>query len=81
MDTVRQWYEIKLQPIPTELTVPTLLITRGTSRDGAAYARSLIPRARLIELPGQDFMPFFDSDPIIDAIGEFVAPEGGRVLC
>jgi pimeloyl-ACP methyl ester carboxylesterase len=70
----RLWYEIKLQPILTELTVPTLLITRGAGRDEAAYVRSLIPRARLIELPGENFMPFFDSDPIIDAIGEFVAP-------
>lgn len=72
------------------IQAPTLLIHRVGDRivpvEQARYLAGAIPDARLVELPGEDHLPFLgDSDAIVDEIQEFVTgsrphPEAERIL-
>lgn len=59
------------------IRVPTLVVHRTGDRlcsiDGARYLAKEIPGARLVELPGEDHLPFAgDVDAIVDAVQEFL---------
>jgi class 3 adenylate cyclase len=72
------------------IQVPTLVIGRtGVTMVPPAHAQYLaehIPDSKLVELPGEDYLPAFgDVEPILDEIRAFVtgrrsAPAGDRVL-
>jgi len=57
------------------VTAPTLLLHRGTADDRLDLARtaSLMPMARVQELPGDDWSPYLgDPDPMAEAIEAFL---------
>jgi len=68
----RQWDAMDLRPLLRRVRVPTLILSRGADPDEAAHVAGLIPGARFVALAGSDFMPFFDSGPILNAIRAFV---------
>lgn len=70
----RAWARVDLHPILRSLQTPTLIISRdGDDPEEAAYVASLVPGATLVRLESENFMPFFESGPLIGAIREFMA--------
>jgi class 3 adenylate cyclase len=75
--------------LPT-IRVPTLVLQRRDDvyrdRGHATYLKEHIPGAKLVELPGQDHLPYVgDADAVLDEVEEFLtgvrpAPEHDRVL-
>lgn len=82
--------EIDVRDVLPLVTPPTLIVHRIEERvisiDHARYLARRIPRARLVELPGNDHMPWIgDSEAILQEVEEFLtgerhAPEVDRVL-
>ncbi|TAK44658.1 MAG: adenylate/guanylate cyclase domain-containing protein, partial [Betaproteobacteria bacterium] len=69
--------EIDIRSLLPSIRVPTLLLHRTGDRlinvAASRYMAERIPGAKLIELPGNDHLPFFgDSDAVIDEIQEFL---------
>lgn len=69
--------EIDIRSLLPSIHVPTLLLHRSGDRlinvAASRYMAERIPGARLVELPGNDHLPFFgDSDAVIDEIQEFL---------
>lgn len=69
----RAWDGVDLHPLLAEVRAPTLITSRGSDPDEGAHVASLIAEARFMAFEGTDFMPFFDSGPIVAAIRDFVA--------
>lgn len=82
--------EIDVRDILPAVRVPTLIVHRTGDRniriEHARYMAERIPRAKLVELPGDDHVPWIgDSDLILDEVEEFLTgirrgPEPDRVL-
>ena len=82
--------EIDVRHVLPAIAVPTLLVHRIGDRtlpvEGARYMAERIPGATLVELPGDDHLPFVgDQDEILDEIEEFLtgirpSPAPDRVL-
>jgi pimeloyl-ACP methyl ester carboxylesterase len=82
--------EIDVRHALSAVTVPTLVIHRTGDRslpiEGARYMAERIPRARLVELAGDDHLPFVgEQDEILDEVEEFLTgirppPVPDRVL-
>jgi pimeloyl-ACP methyl ester carboxylesterase len=82
--------EIDVRIVLPAVRVPTLILHRVGDRNidiqHARYMADRIPNARLIELPGDDHVPWIgDSDAIVDEVEEFLTgvrhgPEPDRVL-
>jgi pimeloyl-ACP methyl ester carboxylesterase len=82
--------EIDVRDALETIQVPTLILHRSGDRalsvDGARYMAARIPGAKLIELPGEDHLPFVgDQDAVLDEVEEFLtgvrhAPRFDRVL-
>jgi class 3 adenylate cyclase/pimeloyl-ACP methyl ester carboxylesterase len=67
--------EIDLRGVLGSVRVPTLVIWRRASRIAAQarYVAEHITGAKPVEVPGEDYLPFFgDTGPILDAIEEFL---------
>lgn len=69
--------EIDIRPVLGAIRVPTLVLHRTGDRlcpiGGARFVASRIPGARLVELPGNDHLPFVgDVDAVVDAVQEFL---------
>jgi len=81
---------IDVRDVLPAIRVPTLILHRTEDRlltiDEGRYVASLIPGATLIELPGEDHLPFVgDQDTMLDAIERFLgnghqAVDADRVL-
>ena len=74
--------------LPT-IQVPTLVLHRNGDHDSrieeGRYIAAHIPGARLVELAGEDHLPWIDADQIVDEVEEFLTgvrrgPESDRVL-
>jgi class 3 adenylate cyclase len=74
--------------LPT-IQVPTLVLHRSGDRDSrpaeGRYIADHIPGARLVELAGEDHIPWIDADQIVEEVEEFLTgvrhgPESDRVL-
>jgi hypothetical protein len=69
--------EIDVRGVLPSVRVPTLVVHRSGDQtlkvEEGRYVASLIPRARYVELPGNDHLPFVgDQDAIIDEVEEFL---------
>ena len=89
VSVMRMNMEIDVRHVLPAVRVPTLVIHRTGDRltrvEQGRYLAERIPAARLAELPGDDHVPFFNSDQIIDEVEEFLtgtrhATEADRVL-
>jgi len=74
---VEAWAELDARPILEAVHVPTLILHRTDERiapvGGARYMAERIPGARLVELPGEDHLPFVgDWKSILDEVEEFL---------
>jgi pimeloyl-ACP methyl ester carboxylesterase/DNA-binding winged helix-turn-helix (wHTH) protein len=70
--------EIDVRNVLPSVRVPSLIIHRSGDRclkvEEGRYVASLIPRARYVELPGDDHLPFAgDQDAILDEVEGFLA--------
>jgi len=82
--------EIDVRDVLPAIRVPTLIVHRTDDHlltiDEGRYVASRIPGATLIELPGEDHLPFVgDQDAVLDAIEHFLghghdAVDADRVL-
>lgn len=82
--------QIDIRHILASIRVPTLILHRSGDRalalGGARYMAERIPSAKLVELPGDDHLPWVgDMDAVLDEIEEFLTgvrhgPEPDRVL-
>jgi pimeloyl-ACP methyl ester carboxylesterase/class 3 adenylate cyclase len=82
--------DLDVRAVLASIQAPTLVLQRTGDRivpvDQARHLASAIPNAKLVELPGDDHIPFLgDADAIVDEIEEFLtgarpAPETDRVL-
>ena len=69
--------EIDVRHALPAITVPTLVVHRIGDRtlpvEGARYMAERIPGAKLVELPGDDHLPFVgEQDEILDEVEEFL---------
>ena len=70
---------IDVREVLPAIRVPTLIVHRTEDRlltiDEGRYVASRIPGATLVELPGEDHLPFVgDQDAMLDAIERFLEP-------
>ena len=76
MNIMRMNMEIDVRHVLPSVRVPTLILHRTGDRltfvEQGRYLAERIPGARLAELPGDDHMPFLNSDQIIDEVEEFL---------
>jgi pimeloyl-ACP methyl ester carboxylesterase/DNA-binding winged helix-turn-helix (wHTH) protein len=82
--------DIDVRNVLPSVRIPTLVIHRTGDRclkvEEGRYVAALIPGARMVELPGEDHLPFVgDQDAILDEVEEFLigvrhTPEPERVL-
>ena len=76
MNVMRMNMEIDVRHVLPSVRVPTLILHRTGDRltfvEQGRYLAERIPGARLAELPGDDHMPFLNSDQIIDEVEEFL---------
>jgi pimeloyl-ACP methyl ester carboxylesterase/predicted Ser/Thr protein kinase len=70
--------EIDVRAVLPTIRVPTLVVHRTGDKcltiDEGRYLAALVPNARLVELPGDDHLPFVgDQDAVLQPIAEFCA--------
>lgn len=68
----RVWAALDLHPLLGTVRVPVLVLDRGGDPGEGEYVASLLPQGRFLNLQGDDFIPYYDSGPIVAAIREFV---------
>jgi class 3 adenylate cyclase len=73
---------VDVRPLLPKITVPTLVMHRVGDRineaDHGRYLADRIPRARWVELPGEDFLLWAgDTDRIVDEVEEFLTGRRG----
>ena len=80
---------IDVRRVLPAIQVPTLVLHRDGDHDSrieeGRYIARHIPGARLVELTGEDHIPWIDADQVVDEIEEFLTgvrrgPESDRVL-
>ena len=73
---IRLYTKIDVRDVLPTVTVPTLVVHRkGDRMVPISAARAIaagIPGAKLVELPGDDHVPVYDPDQIIDEVEEFL---------
>lgn len=73
---MRMAFDIDVRHVAPSIRIPTLILHSEGDRvchveNGRFLARE-IPGARYVELPGSDHLPWFDPDPVIGEIREFL---------
>ena len=67
---------IDIRPVLRNIKVPTLVLHRKEDKEmdigGAQYIAQRIPNARLVELPGQDHLPYINGQQILAEIIQFI---------
>jgi class 3 adenylate cyclase len=73
---MRMAFEIDVREIVPSVNVPTLVIHAADDRvchvENGRYLARHIPGARLVELPSEDHVPWFDPEPTVAEIREFL---------
>jgi class 3 adenylate cyclase len=69
--------QIDLRPVLPAIHVPTMVVHRRGDRDSSVeegrYLASRIPGAKLVELPGEDHLPWVgDAGAVLDEVEEFL---------
>ena len=86
---MRMAFEIDVRHVAPAISAPTLIIHAAGDRicsvENARFLARTIPRARYVELPGDDHVPWFNPDETIGEIREFLtgrreAASSDRVL-
>jgi pimeloyl-ACP methyl ester carboxylesterase len=81
--------QIDVRHVLPSIHVPTLVLHRSGDRDSrieeGRYVAERIPRARFVELAGEDHAPFIDADQVVDEVEAFLTSrdpvrEPNRVL-
>ena len=68
--------EIDIRDLLPTISVPTLVLHRAheSLRDGSRFMGEHIPGARMVELPGNDHLPWEgDPEPLLDEIERFLS--------
>jgi class 3 adenylate cyclase len=83
---IRMWevnFDVDIRSLLPSIHFPTLVIhhqSEPMSIDNARYLATKIPEARLLELPGQDHLPWLgDQDSVLDAMEEHVTGTRAQV--
>jgi class 3 adenylate cyclase len=73
----QQFYDSDVTDVLRSVRVPTLVIARGWEQpEEDDYVAALVPDARLVRLPGEDWMMWVgDQDSVIEAIHGFLRAE------
>jgi class 3 adenylate cyclase len=88
-DLVLMNSQIDVRAVLPTITAPALVLHRTGDRDShveeGRYIADHLPDARFVELPGEDHVPWIDSDQILDEVEEFLTgvrrgPDHDRVL-
>lgn len=88
-DLVLMNSQIDVRAVLPTVRVPTLVLHRRGDHDSrleeGRYIAARIPGARLVELEGEDHVPWIDPDQVLDEVEEFLTgvrrgPEPDRVL-
>jgi class 3 adenylate cyclase len=78
---MRMAFDIDIRDILPSVRVPTLILHSEGDRicnvENARYQARVIPNARYVEMPGADHVPWFDPEPTVEEIREFMT--GRRV--
>ena len=73
---MRMAFDIDVRHVVPAINVPTLIVHAVEDRvchvENARYLARRIPGARYIELPGADHVPWFDPEPTVTEIREFL---------
>ncbi len=73
---MRMAFEIDVRDVVPTVNVPTLVIHAADDRvchvENGRYLARHIPGARYVELPGSDHVPWFDPEPTVAEIREFL---------
>ena len=73
---MRMAFDIDVRHVVPAINVPTLIVHAAEDRvchvENARYLARRIPGARYIELPGADHVPWFDPEPTVTEIREFL---------
>ncbi|HEY6961574.1 MAG TPA: adenylate/guanylate cyclase domain-containing protein [Gaiellaceae bacterium] len=64
--------DVDVRDVLQAIRVPTLVANMPAARSEAEYVASRIPGARRVEVPGPDFMIYFQSDTLMPEIARFV---------
>jgi len=70
-DYLRAWNKLDLHSLLATVQVPVLVLDRGGDGAEGAYVATLLPQGRFLQLEGEDFIPYYDSGPIVAAIRAF----------
>jgi class 3 adenylate cyclase/esterase/lipase len=83
---IKMWevnFEVDIRSMLPSIHFPTLVIHRQSepmSIENARYLAAKIPQARLLELPGQDHLPWLgDQNSVLDAMEEYVTGTRSQV--
>jgi pimeloyl-ACP methyl ester carboxylesterase len=72
-------FEIDVRALLPTITVPTLIIHAVEDQvchvENGRYIARMLPDARYIELPGGDHLAWFDPDPVLAEVREFITGE------
>jgi pimeloyl-ACP methyl ester carboxylesterase len=88
-DLVLMNSEIDVRAVLPAITAPALVLHRSGDRDSRVeegrYIADHLRDARFVELPGDDHVPWLDSDEVLDEVEEFLTgvrrgPDHDRVL-
>jgi class 3 adenylate cyclase len=86
---MRMAFDIDVRHVAGAINVPTLIVHATGDKvchvENARFLARTIPRARYVELPGADHVPWFEPDDVLAEIREFLtgqreAPTPDRVL-
>jgi class 3 adenylate cyclase/alpha-beta hydrolase superfamily lysophospholipase len=76
--TRRMAADVDVRDVLPAIRVPTLIANMPPAREEAAYVAARIPGARRIEIPGPDYIIYFQGETLIPELKRFVATLGAE---
>jgi pimeloyl-ACP methyl ester carboxylesterase len=79
-DLLAMFYRMDVRELATQIKAPTLVIHRVQDRtiplEAGRDVAARIPGARMVTLEGQVHLPWFEGPSVLDAVLEFLSPDG-----